>query len=123
MITKGPSEEWIAHATALRDVRLHWVVWFPSDVKDELEELEGAIREVGLNREWLKDTEVGELRSQLVRAIYATFTRLHTGDEDEPSITESVFLIAKLLGVDELTAIREAVFNRAVKTLRDAEVG
>lgn len=120
---KGPSDVALPIAYDLASIRVSYRAWLTEEIEDSLIPFEQALREIGANKEYLKDLPIGTERSRVVNAMYEAF-KLATGMSEAVSVEErektSAHVIEALrdvLGIRELTALRRRATAVALSRL------
>lgn len=121
LTAKGPCEEALKLAGALRETRLDYAAWVTKDTRDLLFPFENALSQIGINHHVLKDIAVGHKRSAIVQEasdLFAQVMEYEQGSEDKDiRVSNVVERIQELLGINELTKLRKQVIKQANKVL------
>ncbi len=107
---------------ALIDTRQKYEAWLTQGINSQIVNFESKLKEMVLFTELTKDPSSDEERRKLFAKkamdLYSIFIR----DEDDPEIAPDriVALLQSILGIEELTALRQAVINEAVKVIKSS---
>lgn len=127
-LTEGPSKKVLGHVTRLVDIRRTWAVWLTPELETELGRFEGAIQSMGA-KAWLLD-QVPEMeqRTKVVGEMYAEFAELigmaRWDGKDishERAVATIIGKLRNILGVDELTKLRNELVKRALENLKNSD--
>jgi len=124
LFREGPTVQALDIAGKLYSIRRRYILWETTDVTENLDRFERALRKVGADEHLLETVPVGEKRTQLVDSLYATFSNLieleSLPERKTPEIAVS-FIIDSLrdhLGIKELTLMRKFYLLDASKRIK-----
>src|ERR1700687_3812760 len=125
LFRRGPHRDALPHANALFGIRRKWSVWLTPEVQRELERFETAIRTIGINERLVSDYPGLEQRQKLIEEMYTLFAKVIGEKEwqgktltEEIAISSILEKLRKILGIEELTAIRIQLIKRAADSLK-----
>lgn len=127
MFKKGEASEALEHAEALYKVRERHALWLTETINSELEKFEGAMRRMGADAYFVEATR-GDGRHTEQRALRSnsSFDLLHEimGWDSSREINQDYAIssvrkkVTNVLGVEELTDLRNHLVHEASKTLK-----
>ena len=126
LFREGETPEALAHAGALYKLRESYAVWLTDEINSELEKFEGAIRRLGAEAHFIRNTTGDErYAEQRTLRIDTAFDLFHeimgwdkTKEINEDYAVESIQRKVKsILGIEELTGLRKHLVHEASKVL------
>ena len=118
----GPPGESLKFSAELQEIRLSFRAWITKDIEAKVTPFEDALRKIGARRFLLEDLQPGPDRTRLVGEMYKIFSDV-TGIPTEANIDEKVAAgnimnhLQDLLGVQQLSRLRNALIERAIEAL------
>jgi hypothetical protein len=125
LMVSGPSKDVLDFAGELMDLRLRHTAWLTTEIESKLMPFEAALRRMGAGELVLPNLRVGEGRSRVVDDIYKAFgvivgaAKPATDEERATASAEIVDHIRDVLGIKELTALRQASTRLALQRLSE----
>ncbi|GLQ88578.1 hypothetical protein [Dyella flagellata] len=120
LFRKGPTDEALEHAHKLYLIRSDFAVWLTRDIDTKLEEFEAALREVGASAHYVYNNVDARDRQEKLDGMYRTFAQIigmkAWNDErltDEKAIASVFQHLRVILGMEELTKLRQAIVSKA----------
>lgn len=127
LMRDGPSLNVLKFASDLMRIRIDHTAWLTAEIEAELLPFEAALRKIGAGEGLLPSVPVGERRTRLVDEIYKAFgvvigTHLPATD-DEKAITTAKVIdhLRDVLGIKELTALRQTTTRFALRRVLAAD--
>jgi hypothetical protein len=124
LFAQGPSEAALGFASDLYTIRMQYRTWLTAEIEERLIPYEKVLREIGAHSGLLDYLETGEERTRVVEAMYEAF-KLASGIEpaasEEDKARSSAHVVDSLrdvLGIRELTVLRQAATRLAIDRLR-----
>ena len=128
LFREGPTPQALNHANQLAKIREKYVVWLTTEIDTKLEKIESALRGLGALAQYRTHTEQNvDLQKDSIARLYVVFANLVGPDlmgsdnwqgetlEKEKAIQMVFKRLRLVLGVEELTRMREAIIARAAK--------
>jgi hypothetical protein len=119
LFRRGPCAEALQHVYNLSEIRRKWAIWVPSELSRRLDEFQGALAEIGANAQLL---EVAPGDAHSIRVMYERFAQVYglsrwNGREvpTDLALTTAIENLRGVLGIRELTQIRDGYISRAVQ--------
>ncbi|MBX9960022.1 MAG: hypothetical protein K2Y15_07800 [Burkholderiaceae bacterium] len=124
---EGPTPEALNHASNLVSIRAKYAVWLTTEIENQLQPFEAAFRQMGASAGYVAAT-VGERtatqRKEHIDRMYRLLAQLSSqkewdGEEltDDLAIATQIQRLRSILGIDELSKLRQSLLMRAVKEL------
>ncbi|MDI1302670.1 MAG: hypothetical protein PSX71_12250 [bacterium] len=124
LFQEGPTEEVFKHTAALYSTQQKFAVWLTPQIETDLELFESALRNIGANAGYIRNTANTIGRQERVAEMYKTFASVMgskwmgtewNGEKltEELAITMVIRRLRSILGTEELTAIRTALLSKA----------
>jgi hypothetical protein len=121
LLQSGPTETALALELAdeLKAIRARYTVWLTQEIEDRLFPGEHALRQVGASSRLLESLPVGPERTSVVEQVYNLFgvvigVNAPMSEEDaERSATRVMESLRRLLGIRQLTALRQRALDAA----------
>jgi hypothetical protein len=113
LFNDGPSPYAFELASSLKAIRSKYAVWLSEDLQENLFPFEQALRDVGAAMTFAKHTQVSDARSKAVEEaaesydIFIGLTQPETEGDAEKSTRRVLENLRKILGIQELTALRQ----------------
>ena len=126
LFREGDTPEALKHAGNLYELRLKYAVWLTDNINEQLEKFESAIRKLGANAQFVKSTtgsaRYAEQRTIVIEKSHKLFIEILGLDETEELNEEYTVEAVKkkvraILGVEELTKLREHLVSEAHKAI------
>jgi hypothetical protein len=129
LFKEGPSKKALEYASRLRDLRQQWSLWITLQVDTDLENFESAIRKIGADGYLIDAVPGAPGHEKAVNRMMRTFAdvmgaKIMGADEwqgeplNEELAAHTVMAnLQKVLGIEQLTALRTALVNRALENL------
>ena len=120
----GSNVEALQFASDLVGIRKKHRTWLTNEIEESLLPFEAAVGKIGAGEQVLAHVPVGEQRTALVESIYRAFgiatgiTEPETAEEQETTGTKVVEALRDVLGIRELTALRQETARVALARLR-----
>jgi len=124
----GPSKDALKFAFDLRDIRKQHATWLSSEIEEKLIRFESVLNRMGAGMVFLDSAPVGEGRSRVVDEIYKAFSTLlgvekpEPGEEAEIVAARIIDHLRDVLGVKELTTLRQHTARLALRRVAQGEV-
>ena len=121
----GPRQEALGLASDLARIRIQYGAWISSDVEARVLPLEKALRKIGATAGVLESVPVGERRSRLVQEMYDAYgivlgVQSALTEEEAQTAASRVFeRLRELLGIQELTTLRQRAVREAISRTAD----
>ena len=122
LFREGPTEQALPHAARLYGIRQKWALWITPVVEANLEQFEAAIRKIGANAGFVAVDLAHPDRSATIREMYALFKEvMGRSVSDQPVNADHAIsnviqeLRRVLLGIEELTELRQTFVSRSLK--------
>ena len=121
LFREGPSDQALPHAHRLYQIRQKWALWITPAIEADLERFEGAIRTIGADAHVVDVDLAHPERSQTIRKMYDLFKvvmgKVITGQPAtaDHAIENVIIGLRRVLGIEELTDLRQAVVRQATK--------
>lgn len=124
----GPSKAAMKFASDLRHIRKQHATWLSSEIEEKLICFESTLHRMGVNMAYLDNVAVGEGRSRVVDEVFKAFKTLL--DVEKPTPGEETEIVAAritdhlrdVLGVKELTALRQHTTRLALRRVAQSEI-
>nr|WP_315495165.1 hypothetical protein [uncultured Rhodoferax sp.] len=126
LFREGPTDKVLPHAASLFQLRRKHAVWLTSLLDVSLQKFERALREIGANDWYLKNSERPSDRQDRVNSLYKTFADV-LGEENmgasewqgqplspEMAISKVLQGLRHVLGTEELTELRAFLVQKAL---------
>jgi hypothetical protein len=118
LFRKGPTKEILTHEYVLLSLRTRWALWLPPELEEKLDVFQLNLREIGANAPTRSE---GELTSEDLRKSYNAFAAAmgwpdYQGEKvnEDAAVQRAITELSKILGVFELTGLREQLIRRAI---------
>lgn len=124
LFREGSTEKALEFASDLFGIRTKHRVWLTDDIETALQPFEAALREIGAGEQVLKHVPVGTDRTALVNKVYRAFglvlglNQPETDDDYGATATRVIEKIRDILGIRELTLLRQEATRVAVNRLQ-----
>lgn len=118
----GPTDQALVHSNILYRLRLEYSAWLTSDINAKLSPFEQALREMGADQTFIKETsgveEYSSQRSAQISKVYSDFKKLLTiGSDKEPDPDVAVEVVKtkvrEILDIEDLVALRRKLISEA----------
>jgi len=126
-VRDGPSKNVLGHVANLRETRQKWAVWLTPELETVLGKFEEAIRSIGAKAWLLDEVPKVDQRAKIVGEMYGEFAELMGIEKwdgkdisDERAVATIIGKLRKVLGVDELTRLRNELVKRALENLKNS---
>lgn len=118
----GPSDQVSPHARTLHEIRQRWAVWLTPAIERQLDAFEAALRKIGANAHFVEVDLANPKRQEAITEMYALFAEV-TGMKEweghpvtsDRAIETIIDGLRRVLGIDELTELRQKLVTRAQK--------
>lgn len=132
LFSKGPSKEAIDHAKKLFQLRAKYASWITPKISDNLHPFEDELLKMGNHAHYASLFGAGVRTPEAITSMYDIFNRLlkiETTKEmvaikvktnaikEEIAIGKIKSKIRAILGIEELTTMREKLIEEAIKSL------
>ena len=125
LFREGPTRKCLELSSQLANTRLSFRTWLTSDIQNKILPLEEALTKIAGMHIELEGLPVGDNRSQVVEAMYNTFSDVlglsrqeGRGENDEAIVAGRIMdHLQDILGVKQLVHLRIALVDEAVKAL------
>ena len=124
LVARGPHKETIKITIALSNIRQKHTAWLTKEIDSQLSQVEYALQLISADEHYLDHLPVGDKRKEVVESAYKKFKTLlsikepedtsKTTHEKEVAFADILDFLRSLLGVNELTALRQQVVKSAV---------
>lgn len=112
-------------AAQLFGIRQRFVLWITGKMAAELQKFETALQVIGAKAHWIDMEPDHPNRSVAIGEMYSLFAEVmgmqtwHGGPMSEERAVETIIQkLRNVLGIDELTELREALVSQALKNAR-----
>lgn len=127
----GNTPKALDHAAKFHVLREDYATWLTNEIDEKLEVFEQAIRKLGAEAEFIKNTsgleEYAEQRSMMINSSYKLFREVLgiEADENTPINEEHAIKAIKgslrnILDTEELTSLRKYLIKEACNVLRES---
>jgi hypothetical protein len=124
LLGRGPTEEVFKHTAELLPIQQKFAVWLTPQIESDLELFESALRRIAANATYLRNATDAADREQRIAAMYKAFADVmgpkYMGAEwngekltEELAVTMVIRRLRRILGTEELTAVRAALVAKA----------
>ncbi|MDA2924639.1 hypothetical protein MYX65_08295, partial [Acidobacteria bacterium AH-259-L09] len=127
LFSEGPTEKALRHSDSLYRIQQKYAIWLTPDLEADLDRFESALRQIGASAHVAQYFPGDKGHIERVKKMYSVFAEVVGLEEWEgEAVTEEravKTLIGKLrnvLGIEELTFLREAFVTQSLQSLRDA---
>jgi len=113
LIQKGPTAEATEHAFNLYNIQQKYVAWLTPDILSVIDKFEDALRGIGARAQsepYFQKTGNREMINQMYDSLYNVLgIKIEEGKQvkSEIAVTTIINFFQKLLGIEELTQIRQ----------------
>ena len=114
---EGSTEDTISFSNKLYRIRQDYILWLPNEATKKLQKMESALTRVGIKTRQLKAKHTPAERGPILDEIDALFVNLLTLDIDsfeqpvDYSITVAINNLREIIGIDQLTDLRDFHFS------------
>lgn len=122
LFREGPTPEVLQHTGALYTLQQKYAVWLTPKLEMDLETFESALRRIGADAGYVRDTPSAKDRQQRLDAIYRTFAEVMGFEEwegeqltDNLAVSMMIRRLRTILGTEELTEMRSAIISNAIR--------
>ncbi|MGD1155991.1 MAG: hypothetical protein ABSA41_09200 [Terriglobia bacterium] len=124
MFREGPTKEAVRHSDALYEIRRKWAVWLTPRVETELKRFEAAVREMGAHAELVNHCPGEQVSIEKMFSLFAQIVGFENWKgvplTADLAVTTVIGKLRKVLGIEELTALRTVLASRALDHLKEA---
>ncbi len=126
LFRRGPTKETFPHVARLVQLRRDYAAWLPREIDAGLEPFENAVNKIGALSELVAGlgSSVPEARGSAVKQSFKIFEEMLNIDGKLPVNNQPEFAAEKVkehiravLGVDQLTALRRKLVQRALQVV------
>ncbi|WP_321528323.1 hypothetical protein [Sedimenticola selenatireducens] len=126
LFRKGNTPEALTHAENLHELRLEYAVWLTDAINEKLQIFEKAIRKLGADSQFIRSTtdspNHAEQRTIVIQRSHDLFLEILGIDEskevnEEYAVEAVKKKVRAILGVEELTRLREHLVIEASKAI------
>lgn len=128
LFREGPTEKALGHSDSLYHIQQKYAVWLTPDLEADLERFESALRQIGASAHVVNDFPGDKGHVERVKKMYSVFAEVIGLEEwegeavtEERAVKTLIGKLRKVLGIEELTSLREAFVTQALQSLRDAD--
>lgn len=128
LFREGASKESLVHAQKLYQLRIDSSVWLTANINEKLAKFESALRQIGADEHFVQSTaghsSYAEQRSRAIDRSHTMFLEI-LGIDKEKEVNEEyaveavITKVRAILGVEELTNLREHLVAEASKALNE----
>src|SRR5205807_206377 len=122
LLQKGPTEEALTHASTLYRLRRDWGMWLTPSIDAALAKFESALQEIAANAHFIEMALDHPARPAHVEEMFTTFAEVMGmatwQDKPVPPERASRAVLQKLreiLGIEELTRLRDSLIKSALQ--------
>ncbi len=120
LFQRGPTKDALSHAGKLYDIRQNSILWLTPAIEVKLDKFEAALREIGADAHFVDVAIDHPDRPRRINEMYSLFAEVMGmktwQDQPVPSdraIMNVIQWLREMLGIDELTALRQALIADA----------
>lgn len=119
--SEGPDRNALRIAGNLQRVRVTFAAWLTSELEAKLTPIEKALCEIGASSHYLETLPVGTERKRVVDQLFEKYglvldVKSASSEEEEDIPGAKVLdLVRRLLGIEELTALRRSALDAAIE--------
>jgi hypothetical protein len=124
LFQRGPTEEVIGHAQNLFLLRQQYAAWITADISKKLDPFQNALSKLGSQARLVEAMRNAANGDKIIEEMYATFDSIMDLDKkDRDKINPDIAVeniktrLRDILGIEELTRIREKVIKEAIKSI------
>lgn len=132
LFKEGPTKLVITHSAKLSNIRREYAVWLTSEHDVALAKFEGALNKIAAHDMYITETKLANDRQGWVDDMYSTFASVLGQDamgktwkgkplDEEIAYTSVTRGLRKILGTEELTAIRSACIAAALDSTKHSD--
>jgi len=126
LFREGDTPEALEHAGNLHELRMEYAVWLTDKINEKLSKFEAAIRKLGANAQFVRSTtgspSHAKQRTIVIERSHDLFLEILGIDEtkelnEEYAVEAVKKKVRAILGVEELTGLREHLISEATKAI------
>lgn len=121
LLSEGPKKEALAFAKDLTQLRLKYISWLTEDIVKKISKYEDQLSKIGFKCGTLECANFDDkLRAKLYEEIDNIFSEVVSStNENEESMSEKIVThLQDLLGIKELTLLRQNAIKEALKSIK-----
>jgi transcription termination factor NusB len=121
LLSEGPKPEALSFAKDLTQLRIKYMPWLTEDIVKKISKYEDQLGKIGFKCGSLDCAKFDDkLRAKLYDEIDNIFSEVVRGtNEDEESMSDKIVThLQELLGIKELTMLRQNVIKEALKSIK-----
>jgi hypothetical protein len=121
LFREGPTEQARPHASRLYEIRQKWAVWLTPTIDAKLEAFESVVRKIGAQTHFVNVDVAHPDRARTIREVMSLFKEVmgkHLSEsppDSEHAISAVLQELRAILGIDELTRLRQTFVARSLK--------
>ena len=122
LVHNGPTEQALLFAKELTALRIEYMPWLTENIVKKISHYENELAKIGFKCGSVECAKTDEkFRSKLLDEIESIFSEIILGDYgSEDVVSEKIVAhLQELLGIKELTILRQSVIREALKTINE----
>lgn len=120
LLHEGPTEKALLFAKKLTQLRVEYSPWLTEDIVKRISHYENELAKIGFKCGSLECAKTDEkFRSKLLDEIESIFSEIIRSDNGSDDVVSEKIVahLQELLGIKELTILRQSVIHEALKTI------